>query len=312
MKEKSATLRDVAKKAGVSVATVSYVLNYSGDQKISHDTRLKVFEAVIELNYNTDKLSRLMMKEYEKKQIGIVVSLEGYDKMSSVCTGFIGALWQQISEYGYVPVFFRAESMLKKPERLLNHDYNGLFYVGMGADDLVSISSCQYLPAILIDCYYENDLFFKLIPDYDDAVKMAMNRLGKDICVIMEAYRSHMLNDVLKKYIDEDNIYIYEESSPVTGLNRFVSSNQGRGFLVIGDQLALHMKTLVEPRQLLVFSYQDKFGLNSDLCKVLMPVKQIAEQGMEFLVRLIKLKSVEEIEKIQYFSPKFTYPIIKQ
>ena len=45
------TMKDIAKDVGVSVATVSYVLNYSEKEKISHDTRLKVFEAVKRLGY---------------------------------------------------------------------------------------------------------------------------------------------------------------------------------------------------------------------------------------------------------------------
>ena len=39
MKDKRITMKDVAKEAGVSTATVSYVLNYSDTERISHETR---------------------------------------------------------------------------------------------------------------------------------------------------------------------------------------------------------------------------------------------------------------------------------
>lgn len=312
MKEKAATLRDVAKKAGVSVATVSYVLNYSVDQKISHDTRIKVLQAAVELNYNIDKLNRLMTKECEKKQIGVVVSFGEFDRMSSACTGFMRALWEQASVYGYAPVFFQAESMVKKPDKLKNHDYNGLFYVGMRQKDASAIASHQYLPAILMDCHYEDDLFFKLMPDYEEAVKLAMGRLGQEICVVMEAYQSEVLKRVLNHHIPQEDIYVYDEPLPTAAFHQFVHRNQGRGFLVVGDLLALHMKKFVEPRKLLVFSYLDTYGLNSDLCKVLIPVRQIAEQGMAILEKMIKLKDVEDLYKNQYFPPKFTYPKVSR
>ena len=51
-KEKRATNRDVAKLAGVSVATVSYVINGRKDQHISEATIKKVYQAMNFLNYS--------------------------------------------------------------------------------------------------------------------------------------------------------------------------------------------------------------------------------------------------------------------
>ena len=68
---RQATMKDVAKRANVSTATVSYVLNYSDKKKISHETRLKVFEAAEELNYVTDKSARsLALKRYQDVKLG--------------------------------------------------------------------------------------------------------------------------------------------------------------------------------------------------------------------------------------------------
>ena len=51
-----ATIRDVAKRAGVGVATVSRVLNNSG--LVSEHARQKVVEAVAELNYVPNPTAR--------------------------------------------------------------------------------------------------------------------------------------------------------------------------------------------------------------------------------------------------------------
>ena len=51
VKSKKPTNKDVARLAGVSVATVSYVINGRKDQKISEETKNKVLHAVNFLGY---------------------------------------------------------------------------------------------------------------------------------------------------------------------------------------------------------------------------------------------------------------------
>ena len=61
---------DVAKRAGVSTATVSYALN--NPEKISPKTREKVMEAIKELDYRPDMVARSMATG-KTRQIGIVL-----------------------------------------------------------------------------------------------------------------------------------------------------------------------------------------------------------------------------------------------
>lgn len=61
----------VAKMAGVSTATVSYVLNNS--RSVSDEARKKVLQAVKELKYTPDMIARSMVTN-ETKQLGIVLN----------------------------------------------------------------------------------------------------------------------------------------------------------------------------------------------------------------------------------------------
>lgn len=65
------TRADVAKKAGVSTATVSYVLNNS--RSISDETKQKVLSIVKELNYKPDMIARSMVTN-QTKQLSIVLN----------------------------------------------------------------------------------------------------------------------------------------------------------------------------------------------------------------------------------------------
>lgn len=65
-----ATLKDVAERAQVSTATVSYVLN---DKKsISEQTKTRVYDAIRDLNYVPD-LSARSLSSRDSKLIGIVI-----------------------------------------------------------------------------------------------------------------------------------------------------------------------------------------------------------------------------------------------
>ncbi|MDT2572498.1 LacI family DNA-binding transcriptional regulator [Enterococcus raffinosus] len=50
-----ATIRDIAKLAGVSPATVSRVLNYDQELSVAHETKQRIFEVAEELNYTKHK-----------------------------------------------------------------------------------------------------------------------------------------------------------------------------------------------------------------------------------------------------------------
>ena len=66
----NASMRDVAAKAGVSVATVSHVINNT--RFVADSTREKVQAAIQELNYNPDTMARIF-KTGRTNLVGFVV-----------------------------------------------------------------------------------------------------------------------------------------------------------------------------------------------------------------------------------------------
>lgn len=64
------TIKNVAEKAGVSVTSVSRVLNNKG--YISEDLRNKVMSAIAELNYTPNEIARSFYKR-ETKTVALIV-----------------------------------------------------------------------------------------------------------------------------------------------------------------------------------------------------------------------------------------------
>ena len=65
------TIKDVAKRANVSISTVSHVINQT--KHVNPDTALRVREAVKELNYKTNIFAK-NLKSQSTRQIGVVVT----------------------------------------------------------------------------------------------------------------------------------------------------------------------------------------------------------------------------------------------
>jgi len=78
-----ATIKDVAKRAGVSIATVSYVLN--NDPRIKKATADKVLQAAEEVNYLASGIARSLKKS---KTNNVLVLLHN----------FSGPIYQEILE----------------------------------------------------------------------------------------------------------------------------------------------------------------------------------------------------------------------
>lgn len=69
---KRPTLADVAIRAGVSTAVVSYVLN-DGPRPVSDTLRAKVIAAADELRYRPDRLARALRRPRRWRQVGLLV-----------------------------------------------------------------------------------------------------------------------------------------------------------------------------------------------------------------------------------------------
>lgn len=63
------TMRDVAARAGVSVTTVSHVLNQTPHRPIAADTRKRILEAVRELSYYADANARHLAQHRSRVRV---------------------------------------------------------------------------------------------------------------------------------------------------------------------------------------------------------------------------------------------------
>lgn len=125
-----ATLRSVAREAGVSLATVSRVLNNL--PKVSERVRSDVLEAMERLGYRRDpELKKLMIhlrRNYRNRFRGSICSLqaeswEQYTTSGYFCSLVEGAR-QKAEDLGFIWEVYSLEAFLERPNAALNRLYN--------------------------------------------------------------------------------------------------------------------------------------------------------------------------------------------
>jgi LacI family transcriptional regulator len=97
----SLTSVDVARRAGVSRTTVSYVLNENGHGHVSDETRRKVLQAAHELGYSTHSSARALRKG-QSDEICLIVDLP----LTIHRTELFVSLQQHAFYYGYPSVAY--------------------------------------------------------------------------------------------------------------------------------------------------------------------------------------------------------------
>ncbi|WP_042349396.1 LacI family DNA-binding transcriptional regulator [Bacillus massiliigorillae] len=125
MKDRKVTIKDVAQKANVSKATVSYVLN--GVDKVSEATKQRVLDVIKELGYTPNSTARDLAKQMNHQEQEEVYNsfLEGQPFYKEFMDSFIQAkvgkvpketknkLLSAVVERGYLPSGF-LEQLMKK------------------------------------------------------------------------------------------------------------------------------------------------------------------------------------------------------
>lgn len=151
MKNKKVTIKDVAKQSGVSIATVSQILN-GNDSKFSPKTVEKVLAAKTALDYEPDYFARRMIMK-KSKTIGVLVPDITNPFFSTLVRGIEGVLYRE----NFVTMLCNADLDTKKEtdylEELSRRGVDG-YIIASSAISNQAINETlrrKHLPYIVLD-----------------------------------------------------------------------------------------------------------------------------------------------------------------
>ncbi len=302
MSDKRVTMKDIAKEAGVSTATVSYVLNYSEKEKISHETRMHIFEVANKLKYVPNMNAKTLASQ-RSYLAGIIINMEGRNKKSKIYQYYDLSREIQRNLYpkGYDVILLPAKEMEKDIVIGQKRSLDAVFILDMDEERQKAIASRFYVPAIFIDGYIEDPIFCKILTDYESVLQIAEEQLGNRFYVVMEDHYNKNVYETIAKRIPPEDIFVNRYDS---SLIQFLKEHHNQKGLVIGELLGMQVENYADNRNISVVVNSDKdIMLLPDTKVIIVSNKKKAEKAVEIMDRLLRLDNLNEVERVTYIRP---------
>ncbi|MBS9464173.1 LacI family DNA-binding transcriptional regulator [Flagellimonas sp. 389] len=204
--QKRVSLKDIAKKAGVSIATVSYVLSKQKNSGVSEEVSDKIRKIAKELNYRPNQIAK-SLQSGKSHTIGLIVA----DISNPFFAQIARIVEDEAKKNGYTVIFGSSDEKASKSgdliKFLLNRQVDGFIIAPSEASEnqLQQLKE-QKVPFVLIDRYFpEIETNFVAI-DNQKAAFEAVSRLkanGKErIGMIAYDTKLHHMKERVKGYRD--------------------------------------------------------------------------------------------------------------
>lgn len=170
--KKQVSIKDVAREAGVSPATVSYILNETPNLSFTQDTKDRVLAAVEKLHYVANQAAKTLgssrvQGNVQSKLIGIVIpQTENKRTESHIMFGnpfygaFLSAVELEIRKAGYHLILSGTNPGQSYFEIVKSRALDGVIILGAYPFGDEAEYEKYKVPAVLVDCYGNDDSFF--------------------------------------------------------------------------------------------------------------------------------------------------------
>lgn len=308
------TIKEVAKYAGVSVATISRVLNEP--DKVTEDTRNKVLKAIEETGYQQNLFGRHLRC---KKTNIILVMLTSV--VNSFCAKIVNSIDNEAKKHGYSIMICATNDDTKTEERYLNYVKNkfvdGMIVINstMNQQQMSELSSS--FPVIQCSEYADPDTTPYVTINNKQAAKDAVNHLiqnGKKNIMLISVDDPNIISakERLEGYKEalEENNFKYDDKNVVFSnfgfrntqklmTEHFKDGVNIDAIFAISDKMAaaaivaLQEKGLRVPEDIMVIGFDNTditYIFNPTITTVAQPHKEMGKTAFKMLLDRINEK----------------------
>ena len=215
----SVTIKDIARKVGVSIATVSMVIN-NKDSRISDRTKRKINDAVKELNYHPNLAARSLMTS-ETKTVGLIIP----DVSNPFFADYSKNLDSRLSQQQYSLFLCNSNNNMEKEENylseLINRNVDALVISSVNIEELSGTELFREvkIPILLFDRKLNSSNINTISIDNFHGGYLAARELVQnhhtDICCISGSFRLDNIRarfEGFRQYLAESGLSFDGES----------------------------------------------------------------------------------------------------
>lgn len=306
-----ATIKDVSKHSGVSVATVSRVLNNSS--KVQPTTKKKVLQAINELNYKPNAVAKTLFKK-QSYSIGLIIP----DISNPFFPEVARAVEDTARQYGYRVILCNSDGNKEKEkdyiETLSQNHVDGLLVTSItgNSDNFKGL----HMPVVALDRSMDEEIPCVYVDNYEGG-KLAAQTLfengGKKFGeisgpsnLITAKERSRGFHDFLKKKemtaITYEGEFDFKHSFTIAG--QFLDENPEIDSIFVGnDQIGVALVKeamlrgirIPEDLQIIGFDGIEIGGLiTPSLSTIQQPIYELGKEAARLLLALANKHQVKE------------------
>lgn len=316
MEKQTITIYDVAREAGVSMATVSRVVN--GNPNVKPSTRKKVSEVIDRLDYRPNAVARGLASK-KTTTVGVIIP--------NVTNLFFSSLARGIDDiasmYKYNIILANSDENSEKElqvfNTLLSKQVDGIIYMGHNISEAMKKEVQRTsTPVVFAGTILLEDDFFMVNIDYREVAKEVVSDLlerknrvalvtGPNEYVINRSYRNVGLLDALKAHgldLDEDLLfqktYTYKDGEKIVDQMLDVGATAA---FVSQDEVAVGILNALQDRGIRVPQDFEIVASNNspitqyvrpELTSIQFPLYDVGAVAMRLLTKIMNKEEVDE------------------
>jgi len=154
--QRRVTMKDVAKRAGVSQPTVSFVLNDRRDVSVADETRARVLQAAKDLNFQPNRAARAL-RSNKSYTVGVIANrIVSQPYAGQIVLG----VQQAVQPAGYVCFVVEtsesADAVDAAVQNLVAQGVAGLIYAAPGPEPIHAATTESDVRTIFVNCWADN------------------------------------------------------------------------------------------------------------------------------------------------------------